>query len=114
MNVHGKSIIILLWLMFMLVLPFQAAATNVRGQVLGSNPYSQAPYPLQGVSVDIYTTGPAGWQKIYRFITGSDGMYYFNNLSPGNYTIQINERTNYPLAVSDQSNQDVPPILVKY
>lgn len=111
---RAKNLILLLWLVTFLFVPFLSFATNVRGQVVGTNPFSSSPYPLPGMSVDLYSSGPTGWQMIYRFITGTDGMYYLQNILPGNYVIQINGRMNYPLAVINQPYQDVPPIIVAY
>lgn len=89
-------------------------AGNIRGQVVASNPYTNVQYPLPGAKVAIYALGPNGWQIIYTYVTGGDGMYYVPNLLPGNYFIQVNGRLNYPLQVLNIPYQDVPPILVMY
>lgn len=114
MRTTVKSCVVALLLVTFVILSSQAFATSVRGQVVGRNPFAPYPYPLPGVSVEIYMTGQFGWQLIYRFITGPDGMYYIPNIAPGSYTIQINGRLNYPLFVGNQPSQDVPPILVMY
>ena len=114
MNMNAKRLLIALCITVLVTLPTQSNAGSVRGQVVGRNPYSPASYPLPGASVDIYAMGPNGWQLVYRFITGPDGMYYIPNLLPGNYTIQVNGRMNFPLFVGNVPSQDVPPILITY
>ena len=37
--------------------------------------------PIQGVNISLSPTGASA-------VTGSDGRYEFNNLEPGNYTVQ--------------------------
>ena len=90
-------------------------ATNIRGRIDGYNQYYRSYYPLSRVTVDLYFFNQNRWQQVSRYITGNDGMYYFQNLYPGNnYSIQINGRENYPISVYNMPNQDLPLITLSY
>ena len=108
-----KNVINIIFILFSIV-PVISDATNIRGRIDGANQYYRAAYPLGGVAVDLYMQSPQGWRPAGRYITGSDGMYYFQNIFPGNYSIQINGRQNYPLTVFNQPYQDLPPIFLNY
>ncbi|MGF1764516.1 hypothetical protein [Aliivibrio kagoshimensis] len=112
MNVKNGYIIVLF--MTLLLAPFLVNATNLRGQVKGANPYSRTPYPLERVTVDLYMPSSMGWRAIGRYVTGPDGMFYFSNIAPGQYSIQINGRQNYAINVFNSVNQDLPPIFISY
>lgn len=109
-----KKIVTNISFILFFIVPVISDATNIRGRIEGANQYSRAPYPLGGVAVDLYMQSPRGWQPAGRYITGSDGMYYFQNIFSGNYSIQINGRQNYPLTVFNQPYQDLPPIFINY
>lgn len=92
-----------------------ASATDLRGRIEGFNQYSRFPYPIGGAMVDLYVqTRPGIWQPAGRYITGPDGMYYFRNIYPGYYSLQVNGRQNYPVDVYNQRFQDLPPIILNY
>lgn len=107
-----KLIIVVLFLTAPLILN----AIDLRGRIDGYNRYYQAPYPLARVTVDLYVQDQYGWRQIGRYITGPDGMYYFQNVLYGyNYSIQVNGRQNYPITVfSSPLKQDLPPIILMY
>jgi len=106
---------IALIIIIMAVITSNSYAAKIRGRVDGGNQYSGAPYPIGNVVVVLYyQSGPNTWQSIARYTTGFDGMYYFNNIDPGAYVIQLNGRQNYPITVSNQPYQDLPPILIRY
>jgi len=111
-----RKIIIMTNIIFFLLIPsiVSAGGVDVRGRINGMNPYSHAPYPLGGITVDLYFMSNYGWQYISKYITGPDGMYYFKNISPGYYTIQINGRQNYSIRILDRRYQDLPPIIIRY
>jgi len=101
----------LLALLILSVIP--ADATDLRGKVDGRNRYSPYPFPINGVRVDLYVWTGGGWQAIYNAFTGPDGMYYMRNIRPGNYVLNVNGQ-NYPLSVSPNPYQDIPPIVISY
>ncbi|MCK5516460.1 MAG: hypothetical protein KAI39_06260 [Desulfobulbaceae bacterium] len=107
---HIKLIIIVLFL----AIPIIGNATNLRGRIDGFNQNYNSSYPLVGVAVELYFQGLTGWQSVGRYITGADGMYYFRNIIPGYYSIQINGRQNYPVTVLKAPHQDLPPIMITY
>lgn len=100
-------------IIFILV-PILSNATNLRGQIKGTNQYSRTPYPLGGVTIDLYFQTQQGWQHMGRYITGMDGMFYFTPMYNGNYAIQVNGRQNYPVFINGQAYQDLPPIILSY
>ncbi len=89
-------------------------ATDIKGKVNATNSLSKVPYSLKGVEIDLYTNRAKEWIKIDSFITDREGMYYFKGIKEGNYTIQVNGKTNYPIVVSDTPQQELPPIVIKY
>lgn len=88
-------------------------AGNLRGRIHALNQYS-TPYPVANITVDLYAQSPTGWVFLSRYITEPDGMYYFQNVFPGYYSLQINGRQNYPIMVANQFWQDLPPIFMQY
>ena len=89
-------------------------ATDIKGRINGINAISEKPYPLKGINVEIYVKNNQDWIKKDKFLTNSDGMYYFKNLEAGEYTIQVNGKSNYPILVLDQEKQELPPIIINY
>lgn len=89
-------------------------STNLRGQINGMNQYTKRMYPLQGVIVELYMQRSNKWKCSGRYITGNNGMYFFNNVVPGNYVVQVNNRSNYPINVKNRHLQDLSPILLQY
>jgi len=89
-------------------------ATDIKGRINAINAISQKPYPLNGIDVVIYIKSNQNWIKKDKFITNSDGMYYFKNLEAGKYTIQVDGKANYPIIVLNQEKQELPPIIINY
>ena len=54
---------------------------NPVGRIQGLVPNANTSEPIQGVNISLSPTGASA-------VTGSDGRYEFNNLEPGNYTVQ--------------------------
>lgn len=100
--------------MLLLCLPVALTAANLRGKIEGSNQHYTATYPLTGAKVVLYSKKSGKWKPTRKYITGSDGMYYFKNVPTGQYSIQVNGRQNYPISVSDKPEQDLPPIVITY
>lgn len=108
-----KSIIIAMALSIMLI-PSISAAVDLRGRIDGRNQYTGAPYPIGGANVSLFIQTPGGWQPVATYMTGFDGMYFFRNIFPGYYVLQINGRQNYPITVFNQPFQDLPPVVIQY
>jgi hypothetical protein len=100
-------------LMFILSIS-SASATDLRGRIDGVNAYSPNPFPVRGAKVDLWYWNGAAWSLVYTYFTGFDGMYYIRNVIPGQYNIQINGMSYYPLTVYAAPLQDIPPISLRY
>ncbi len=100
------------WLLAALLACQTAHATDLRGRVDGMHPYAGQPFPMNGVRVDLWLMTPMGWQQVFTTFTGGDGMYYLQNIVPGQYTLQVNGLMNYPIVVQPVHYQDLPPILL--
>lgn len=109
-----RKFIALLAILFLAAIPGISDATNLRGRLDGKNKYSAYPYPLTGAVTELYMLGSRGWLWTARYTTGQDGMYYFPDVVPGAYVLQINGRQNYQIEVRNQPYQDLPPILIQY
>lgn len=105
---------ILLIAVLIIIIPSVSDATNLRGRIDGRNQYSGVPYPVGHASVNLYFQVPGGWRMIAGTRTGFNGMYFFKNIAPGYYVLQVNGRQNYPISVYNQPYQDIPPILLQY
>ncbi|MEO8962386.1 MAG: hypothetical protein ABI325_10915 [Ginsengibacter sp.] len=67
----------------------EVSATNLRGQVVRYDSYSGRYYPLAGVRVDFWIFN-GKWVDMSYAISGSDGFYYFMNVSPGySFRVQV-------------------------
>jgi hypothetical protein len=87
-----------------------ARATDLRGRVDGLNPSTQVVGPLPGVAVALFVKHASGEFAIVRQTeTGSEGLYYFAGVNPGDYVLQI-AGVNYPLKVEQAQKQDIPII----
>lgn len=109
-----RKYIMLVIVICFVIIPLISDAANLRGRVEGRNQYSGAPYPIGGAAVALFNQGPGGWRLVAKYITGLDGMYFFQNILPGYYVLQINDRQNYPITVFNQPYQDVSPIVIQY
>jgi hypothetical protein len=95
-----------------------ADATDLRGRVDGKHNYSPVPFPMPRAQVTIFVTqqNPAGGVNYIQkatTVTGADGMYYFRDIPPGDFILQING-TNYPLKVLPQPVQDIQAVLLSF
>ncbi len=101
-----------------LVIAQVSNATDLRGRVDGLHPYASAPFPMAGIQVTIFRFEPnpyggMSWIPKVNAVTGSDGMYYFRGVPPGDFILQVSG-TNYPLKVLSQPAQDIQAILVRF
>ena len=105
-----KSLIIVIVLAF----SFKTAeATNLRGRLIHYDAYSRMYYPMQNTRVDIWIFNGSQWIDYAYVFTGNDGMYYFNNYTPGVYfKIQVNGYfyPQQPLYLSDVPLLDIPQL----
>lgn len=92
----------LLWLLIFLCAT--ANATNLRGGVYQRNPYDGGIYPIPGVQVQL-----CSYQQCAFYVTGTDGIYYFQNIYPGQYTLVVGGY-QYQVQVYPQDFQDLPPL----
>jgi hypothetical protein len=84
-------------------------AQTIRGKLM------KGPYPIAGIAVNIDSParGPSG--VVY---SGADGMYYFFNISPGPYTLQVWDVPNAPplqfqIYVNPQPWVNIAPIQIR-
>ena len=66
---------------FALCLVTSCKKENPVGRIQGLVTNATTSEPIQGVNISLSPTGASA-------VTGSDGRYEFNNLEPGNYTVQ--------------------------
>jgi hypothetical protein len=94
-------------------LSFKSYATNLRGRIARYNPTYNNFFPLQNVRVDLWIFNGAQWIDLSFAVTGPDGMYYFNGLSPGiSFKIQVfgNFFPEQALMIYNVPLQDIPQI----
>ena len=102
--------IILAFILF----PSLSLGTNLRGRIEASHAYASAPFPAHGVQVELFRLTQKGAVSAGSYITSNDGMYYFQNIPPGSYSIIVNNYLEFQLSIRNSSYQDVPPILLRY
>lgn len=88
-----------------------AAATDLRGRVDSRNPYNGWLFPRSGAEVVLFYWNGGTWLPALTTYSGTDGMYYLQQVTPGNYQLRVNGIW-FPLAVSSQPVQDISPVLV--
>lgn len=88
-----------------------AAATDLRGRVDSRNPYNGAVYARSGAEVVLFAWNGSAWVPAVTTTSGTDGMYYMQQVAPGQYQLRINGLW-FPLAVANQPSQDVPAVVV--
>jgi len=86
-------------------------ATDLRGRIDGLNPYTQTLGPLPGVRVGLFVNQNGAFALVRQAVSGSDGMYYFTGVRPGQYVLQL-AGGNYPLEVGPGPTQDIPIIRI--
>jgi len=90
--------------------PAVCGATNLRGQVLVTLPTGQN-VPRAQALVELFPPGYRG-PAPFSTTTGPDGLYYFQNVGPGQYQIWINRSSGpYMIEVGAVPYQDIAPVL---
>lgn len=108
-----STLLFALTIILVLVASFNYAET-ARGRLdkYGPDGISSAPH----VPVTLYSRKTE--QRSEPVYTGSDGMYWFDNLEPGEYILEIwsqgfnNEPSSYEIRVLDQLYTDIKPIVI--
>jgi hypothetical protein len=89
------------------MLCISSIAVNLRGMVRKYNSYTNLYYPFPGMVVTIWI----GQTHVSAY-TDNYGMYYFNNIPPGNWPIQVGIAPNnfnfYFLVDGRYALQDIP------
>ena len=105
-------------ILIIICFPSLSFATDLRGRVDVVHSYSNAPFPARRANVQLIVKKRVGSRVVSKVVssysTGGDGMYYFQKISPGIYTLVINKVLILPLKVVNTRLQDIPPILLKY
>ena len=87
-----------------------AAATDLRGRVESRNAYTGSTFVRQGAVITLLAWNGAQWIPLRQVVSGPDGMYYFPQVAPGPYLLNVNGMT-FNLQVSAVPYQDIPPVL---
>lgn len=105
------------YLAFVLVTSFltehSVKAATISGRILTTHEYAPNPFPAEA-QVILYAVSSGnvqGYKEIDRTYTGRDGLFYFYNVPPGRYIIQVEGR-NYPVEITDP-NQEVGPVRIE-
>lgn len=101
-------------ILILIFFPSLSLATDLRGRIDVVHSYSNAPFPARGVQVQLFVQTPRGPMLVRSYFTGGDGMYYLQNIHPGNYILVVNIFLKFPLVVFNARSQDIPPILLRY
>jgi hypothetical protein len=86
-----------------------AHAETVRGKIV----YPDGVTPHVNVAVTLESAGSGRSGTVY---SGSDGMFYLENVPPGQYSMEIkspNETRTVPVVVARKDVNDVAPVAVK-
>lgn len=102
------------FILILIFFPSLSFATDLRGRIDVVHQYSSAPFPAREVQVDLFAQTPNGPILVISYLTGSDGMYYLQNVPPGNYMLVVNFSLQFPLVVLDMRLQDIAPVLLRY
>lgn len=95
-------------------IPSLSFAANLRGRIDAMHAYASAPFPARGVQVQLLMQSPRGPIPVNHYFTGSDGMYYFQEIIPGEYILNVGGYLNFPIRVYDVYLQDIRPVLIRY
>lgn len=101
-------------IIILIFFPSLSLATNLRGRIDIVHSYSNAPFPARGAQVQLFAQTPRGPMLVRSYFTGGDGMYYLQNIPPGNYMLVVNNYLKFPLVVFNTRFQDIPPVLLRY
>ena len=88
-----------------------ANATDLRGRLDSRNPYNGWMYPRAGAQIILLYWDGRAWMPAQMTASGADGMYYFHDIIPGQYFLQVNG-VSYPLSIYPQRFQDIQPVFV--
>ena len=90
-----------------------SAASTVRGRIVRKGASGQ--YPAVGITVSVNANNSKVGRSALVY-TGSDGMYYFSNVPPGDYQLEIwiskQKPVTYNIRVRDQAFTDIAPIVI--
>lgn len=97
----------------------QQTNTDLRGQIVTYNNYTQSQVPVPNIKVAIikYDYQSQRWRTLRYTYTNSYGMYYIYNIRYGVYQIQVADKYYYPITVviidkRYQQFQDIPRIQI--
>ncbi len=106
-----KFYLLLLFVVAFLIVAVSADAQTVRGRL--DREGSSGPYPAAYVKVTLYAPDIGRSSPVY---TGSDGMYYFYNVPPGDYILEIwrnrAKTITYSIQILNEPYTDIPSILI--
>lgn len=109
---RNQSFKFLLLLLILFATTVSAYAATVRGRLDRRDGYGRN-YAAAYVSVTLFNSQLGRSAPAY---TGSDGMYYFYNVPPGFYTLEIwlspGKALVYRIQVYDQPYTDISPLLI--
>ena len=99
-------------LFLVVVISASAQAASVRGR-LDRRSNNGSAYPAAYVAVTLYRSDLGRSAPVY---TGTDGMYYFNNVRPGDYYLEVwlypsRPPVTYLIRVNDPGT-NIPPIQI--
>lgn len=85
---------------------------DIRGQIQTYSRFDSEYVALPNTSVDLYTYNNGNWEIISQTLSNQDGYYFFYDIAPGNYYIQVNKSKNYRISVTKAKTrkqfQDLP------
>lgn len=82
-----------------LLLVLTVKGANIKGQIITNDGSSDL--PLVNTSVDLYLYDQAKneWVVIAQTITNTSGSYFFYDIVPGKYYLQVNQDKNFEITV---------------
>jgi hypothetical protein len=108
--VNCKIMMALFCIVVLILLADSAYSQTVRGRLDRRGPSGYYPAAYVKVTLGI----PNQWRSLPVY-TGVDGMYYFYNIRPGNYVLEIwgyRDPIRYEIQVLNQPYTDIKPILL--
>lgn len=93
-----------------------SSTTNVRGMVVVYNSYAGRYVAASGVRIDLYEFNAATgqWRLVETAYTDVNGYYFFTDIKPKTYTLQVNEESNFEIEVEGTEDlQDIPPVRLR-
>jgi hypothetical protein len=71
--------------------PSICQAATIRGRVMEIHSGAARASAANLVTVTLYRRGGSDLQKVETFQTGADGMYHFDNIPKGEYTVHVQD-----------------------